>query len=335
MLTLAMRIGNDAATLKHALPGLTGLAGETRQVLFLDQGSQDASREMLQAFIRRSGGALLALEGPVSAPEAAALARRQTGADYVLIFTPQDRINRAGLAALERRLAETRPDLVILASAFWLIGADCPLPGPDAARGTERPRTLFPDPRRLVIRGGACAHPDPFTDPAAAWDVWRTVLDNRGQALLPPDPVLLRALPETGAAPAFEAATGWVMDAPKPARAERLEEALLWTGDALSLAPAHSATETLSAAARLLAALPRALRRRIPDLAGSAAQVLAALARKDTAAALALLALLAQSRAELRTRALADSYAALRHDLDLALPGPDYLMELYARLRGV
>lgn len=347
MLSLALLVGPGATVpkhpqtppqthaLKHALPGLIGLADASCPLVFLDQGTDAGSREMIQAFIRRHGGALLALEGPVSAAEATALVRRQTGADYVLPFTPQDRISRAGLAALKTRLEDTEPDLAVLASAFWLTSADHPLPGPDAARGRDRAETLFADPRRLLLRGDGCDHPDPLADPAAAWTIWEGALARAAFVLHLPDPVLLRPLPETGAAPSFDAAIRWLKAAPRPERAAQLDTALLRLDDALALAPAEAAEDTLEAAQRLQAALPRALRRRLPDLPGPAARLLNALVRNARGEALAQLALLAAARNAERSRALAAEYAALRHDLDLALPGPEYLMELYSRLRGV
>jgi len=36
-----------------------------------------------------------------------------------------------------------------------------------------------------------------------------------------------------------------------------------------------------------------------------------------------------------RTDILASAYSKLRQDLDLALPGPDYLRNLYTRLRSL
>jgi hypothetical protein len=51
--------------------------------------------------------------------------------------------------------------------------------------------------------------------------------------------------------------------------------------------------------------------------------------------ALSVLSLLANARAEMQMRALADEYTALRADLTAALPGPGYLRDLHARLRGI
>ena len=80
--------------------------------------------------------------------------------------------------------------------------------------------------------------------------------------------------------------------------------------------------------------LPRGLRHRLAQHPGAAAPVLDALRNKDKGTALALLALRAEARNEMATRALAAEYATLRHDLGLALPGPEYLMALHARLQG-
>lgn len=340
MLSLAFLVGADThpdlRALKQALPGLTGLATKTRPLVFVDQGAGDSSREKIQAFIRHNGGQLVALDGAAPGTAVSALVRQKTGADYVLSLTPDDRINRAGLTALETRLEQTEPDLVVLASAFWLSSADHPVPGPDAARDHDRPETLFADPRRLLRRGGGCDHPDPLADPGTAWTLWEDMLAGAGSVLHLTDPVLLRPLPETGAAASFDAAAQRLAHMSGSARASGLDRLLPRLDDALRLAPAGAAETTLEAAGRLLATLPRGLRRRrLAGMPGPAARLLSALARKETGAALAGLALLAEARNAQITRALAAEYAGLRHDLDLALPGPDYLMELYSRLRGV
>lgn len=329
MLSLALVIGRDASALDAVLPAFRGLAAPGRPVLVMDQGSGGAARDAVRRFTQAEGAAFLALDAPLSLPDAGALAREQTGADYVLAFGCDDRVSRPGLATLEQALKDARPDLAVMAPGWWLTHPDRPLPGPDTMRARA---DAYPDPRRLMVRGGQCDTPDPGLDPGAAWDVWDSVTGGAERILFHPDPVLLRRLPSHGAAAGLDAVAPLLAGTPRARRPAVLDLALLRVGDALALAPPEAAPATLAAAARLLRALPRALRRRACAAPAPAGPFLGAVrAGRDGGA---FLAMLASARSDMQTRALAHEYAALRADLEAALPGPDYLRDLHARLRG-
>ncbi len=338
MLTLALLTEGDTPALKAALQSLAGLATPDRPLLLIDPGAQDGNRDMLRMFTNRHGGNLLPLGASLTRAEASALARKETGADYALVLTCNDRVNDASLTALERSLDLHRPDLAVMASGGWITHPDRPLPGPDARRAAALPAkpdardllTLHPDSRRLLIREGECAAPDPLADPRAAWDIWEKTIKKAEQTLFHPDPVLLTAPSRCGAAASLDAIAPMLAAAPKADRADRLARALHWVGDALALAPPETATDTLTATARLLRALPRSLRAQACAAPAPAGPFLNSVRNgRDGAAHLALLA---SARTDLHMRALADEYTALRTDLNAALPGPEYLRALHTRL---
>ncbi|KAA8610016.1 hypothetical protein [Salipiger aestuarii] len=256
---------------------------------------------------------------------ACALVRQQTGQAHVLPLRPGDRLAAGAAAGLATWLAREDPALALLGGGFHLGDGAAPLPGTpvlDAAR---------PDPRRLLPRGGCAPQIDPFADPAAAWAAWESALDGSAPALFEA-PVLLRPLPQASALPALTELGARLKTAPRGAAPALLARLAPWLDDALAMAPAGHAFETAAAALALRAALPRALRREAAALPGATG----ALLRADTeAAALAVLGLLASARQDRIAQALAAGQAQLRRDLDLALPGPEYLADLYARVRGL
>ena len=344
MLSLVLLLSEDATTLNRALdralPLLADLPGAGQPLTLVDPGSTAASREIAQSFVRQSGAGFIAFDGPVTADEAATLVQQRDGADYVMVFTPHDRIHRPGLAALRGLLDSQAPDLVVTGSGFWLTDPARPLPGPDAARAAALPARptapallpLHPDPRRILSRRGGFPQADPAT--GAAWQIWQRALEGAKDIRFLPAPVVLPPWPDANAAAALTALSDMIHAAPRGDQAPLLERGLHWVSDALVLAAPGRAPETLAAAEALLRALPRGLRRRLAQHPGAAAPVLDALRNKDKGTALALLALRAEARNEMATRALAAEYATLRHDLGLALPGPEYLMALHARLQG-
>lgn len=336
MLTIALMIRDDAKALKGALSALADVMTPKRSLVLIDQGSQDGSRESLRHFMARYGGLPLALDGPLSLAEGSALARKHTGADYVLSITCADRVSRKGLERLEQILDNQTPELVIMGAGWWLTHPDHPLPGPDAGRisereGGEAALALYPDPRRFLIRGGECNTPDPLSDPRLAWSLWqRHILGTQSLHLLA-DPVLLRPAPRHGAATNLDAVATLVAEASQDERVAVLNRAMLWAGDALTVAPADSAVETLAAGQRLLRALPWSLRRKACAASGPAGALLAAIRNGDNG--LAVLGMLSAAWGEAHYRGLAAEYASLRHDLLTALPGPEYLRDLHERLR--
>lgn len=254
---------------------------------------------------------------------ACTLVRQQTGHAYVLPLRPGDRLAAGAAAELAAWLAREDPALALLGGGFHLGDGAAPLP--DTA-----PLARLPDPRRLLPRGGCAPQIDPFADPAAAWAAWEAALGD-APALFAPA-VLLRPVPQGSARPVLTALGARLKAAPRGGAPALLARLAPWLDAALALAPAEHAFETAAAALTLRAALPRALRREAGALPGPTGALLRA---ETEPAALAVLGLLASARQDNIATALAAGQARLRADLDIALPGPDYLADLYARVRGL
>lgn len=371
MITLALTVSDERTALRATLASLAAQRPADFPVVFISSDRDSGQHDLLQTFVRRHGGRIMTTDGPLSPADTTAMARGQTGLPYVVGLAPGDLLYRPGLEALHRKLANTRPDVVVLGSGWGHPGSGTPIPGPDAERAahlSDHPdpaelRSLYPMAGRVLLRDG---HFAPRTAQAtemseaadvaaiaALWTHWEQVLGEQvlgepafaGQTpslpltperlLFSPLPLLLPPLPSQGAARTLAAVTRRLAGVAKPDRAARLERDLIRAGDALRLSPAAAAQDTLEAAHQLLASLPRGLRRQACAAPAPVGPLLNAVRRSRPDAALAQLALLANARTDQQIAALADGFTALRQDLDLALPGSDYLMDLYMRLRGI
>lgn len=351
-MTLAIVLLTDGAS----IPEATRLASHLRAtvppelpLVLVNAEADEAAGRPMTSLAATSHAQYVALSQPrCSAEIACGIARRMTGTRHVLLMRPYERLVVGALPRLAAWLKTHDPELALLAGGWWLTEPQVPRPDnapnsglayPDAARLAALSSTathqdllaLTPDPRRLLLAKGCAPETNPFVDPSAAWVAWENMLSDATPAIFS-EPVLLRPLPETGAAPAIFAARDRIQAAPSGARAELLVRMAPWLGDALALSPAHEAAVVEAALHGLWKGLPRRLRTKTADLPGPVGDVFAALARGQSLAALALLA---TARQERLTVALAAQYHGLRADLDLALPGPEYLANLYARIRGL
>jgi len=322
------------------------------RLVIIDAGTQGGTRAQLRTFAegRGRGAHILSLDpGAVSPVAARALARRETGAEYVLELGARDLLCAGATAALEAQLEETRPEVMICPHGWWVAGPSSALPGPDAARlevpvPAERYPQLFADPRRLLLRAPdveeRCRLAVQAGAPAQEWACYDAVLGAVDTVALAAGPVLLRPLPDCRAAAAVSAARA-ALEA-LPARAPRglaLARLLPRISDELTQVDPANTDAVIAATRALVAALPwrarRALRRAPVSAPETepAARLLTAVAAGDQAGATALVAQLAAARDRACMRALSGEIGQLRGDLDRALPGPDYLMELYERMR--
>ncbi|WP_204115969.1 hypothetical protein [Shimia biformata] len=264
----------------------------------------------------------------------------QNGGPYLLALDAADMIDPGALDRLRRRLAgdgPDQPDLVVVNRGWWLGAPAVALPAPDADRlAALAPRpdraalgALMPDPARLVIHRDLLARLDAAdeTDPVA---LWRLALERAERPLPWSDVVWLSRFRRRSAAPVFAAIPAGD-DAAPAAR----EQALTQAGDALAFTGPDEARAILRAAEDLLARLTPQL---IPAAGipgtGPAADLLRTLQDEGRAMALTGLLLDLATAEQRRTEALAAALSELRADLDLALPGPDYLRRLYDRIRA-
>jgi hypothetical protein len=344
MLSYVMPIGNEGQKFDLTLAALAPVLAEGDELIVCDGGSTDQSLERAVQLGERAAVRLIRLERAVDSLTALQIAWRESDAPYLMALQPTDRLLAEPLAQLRARLAAETPDLAVLDSGWWLSDPQLPFPREDRARVaalTERPtvqdlRGLCPDLGRLVLSRTALQvrfkspllESSPAGRYAALLEAAETVIFQNG-------PVVLRAL----GSGAFETVLGEAARLLAPlrgtAQAERLQEIRCWLDEAVRFAPPSQAEELMASARELERALSRRLRRDVRGHPGACGRLIAALHRGGRAEAMALLALLAAEQSHLRSEHLARIYTRLRQDLDLALPGPDYLMELYSRVRSL
>ncbi|MDJ0820334.1 MAG: hypothetical protein QNJ09_00820 [Paracoccaceae bacterium] len=341
-LAVALLAQNAGPVAKRICDHLRQSVPESVPLILIDAGSSDQTAGELAALTSRSHAQHVALTQPdCSADTACALVRQKTGCRYVLLLRPEDRLAPGSVAQLAEWLERHDPALAVLAGGWWLTEPQpglSPLPFPDADRlaalpDQAPPETLLaltPDPRRLLVADGHAPQHDPFAAPDLAWAAWEEALS--GGAALFPTPVLLRPFQTASAAPALAALRTRLQACPRGEVAALLDRHAPWISDALSLSPAEAALPVAAELAALRAALPRRLRRQANDLPDPFGALLHA---PDSATRLSLLSLQATARQDrLMAQLLADHHQ-LRADLDLALPNPGYLADLYARVRAL
>lgn len=340
MLTLALIIEKDACGLGRALDALAGVAQSGRRIVIVEGGTDGRDSDRIQAFRRRTGADAITVGSHLRRGEAEALVRQRTGCEYLIAFGCDARINPAGLSALEAALSRSRPDLVVTGAGSWLGGPDHPVLHPDAERThratlTADARCLYPDPRRVLIRGGDTTRLCPIAEPEAAWRAWSRLMDPSKAVLVEAQPLILHPLPQGGPAPLMAFIASEVGNAPWRDQARRLAALLPWLGDAFALAPPNAAQATIGAAEQLLARLARRERQTLCTMPGAPGAVLRAIRARQQGEALAHLSLLATARSDAAQAAIAAQHAALQADLEAALPGPEYLRALHRRLRAM
>lgn len=336
MLTLCLILPENAPRLAWALPNLAHAVKAGCGCIVVARGTRETNLSQLQAFLLRTGGTLVRAEGSVTEPQALSLAAHSAQADsFLLPLTPQDRINLTGLEALLEQIGTSAAKLLALPRAFWLADPSNPLRAPettDQTGATHPLRRLYPDPRQLVYRANALRKDRPQEADSNIWDAFFTGPQGAENTLSFQTPVLLQPLPNTAAGAAFATAQAFVAKSAEPDA--RLLQSLSWLASALILSPPEAAANTLDAAKGFLDSLPEAQKDSACSDSGPAGQLLAALAQDKKSEALAQLALLGQIRGNLISENLILSQEKLRYDVERALPGSDYLMELYQRTRG-
>ncbi|MFV0383280.1 hypothetical protein [Paracoccus sp. (in: a-proteobacteria)] len=299
------------------------------------------------------GAHILALDRAELVPRTLCrLARLVTATEYALHLGPQDFLCPDVIADLDDRLRQDRPDLAICASGWWVAGPYSALPEPETARLAEwadnppapgqapgQALSLRPDPRRLVLRDtdldSACREALRDGDPAADWACHDRIVGGAASIRVVPTPVLLFPLPAAERVARALTAARHALSAkdPKTPRDTLRARILQRLSDELRHAgPAHAGAD-MAAARDLAASLSFRERRALRHATCPAGQLLAAAAAGDHALMAGILTQQAAARDRAAMLALQDEIARLRRDLDLALPGPEYLLQLYERLR--
>lgn len=349
MLGIVLITRDEGRDLELTLDALDALRAEGDVIVVADLGSRDGTRDRLDRYARGRPVRVRQLEADrIGRIDAMRLAASCCPDRHLLALRAADRLHPAGLRALRRRLAQTDQPAggAVLANSGWrfLDGAD-PLPRADAARlAALAPHSpvrdlarLLPDPARLVLPAALLT--GDWARAASEGDAttrYRMLLDQiRDPVAVLPETVLLRPRPLRPAAPAIEAVSAEIAAAAADRRADLLEGLMLRVDEALTLSPGAQVLELAAAMERLHRALPRRLRAAARAHPGPAGHVLSARHRGGLPGALSALALYAAGQAQARADHLAGALAAVRRDVDLALPGADYLELLYARSRGL
>lgn len=342
MLSFVMVTQDDGPDLDAGLRALGAVMAPDDRLIAFDTGSTDHGAARLEAFDAPCD--LIRLEtGALGWAEAMRLALDLAQTPYLMALQPRDRLCPAPLSALRDHLAAAAPDLAVLQTGWWLCDPEHPMPRTDAARVTALSapadpaalQGLCPDPRRLVLSRS------PWRERSAVFGAGRTasslyseMLVQAGSVHVQPGPVLVHPPAPVDPVPLLRDVLREMAALPSAARTARLDARLVWLDEVVMRTPPEAGAALLDAFTLLLRGLARPLRARLRAADGPSGRVAAALHRRGRAETLATIALLAAQENRKRSDHLATDYARLRSDLDLALPGPDYLRALYARLRG-
>lgn len=331
MLSLCLYDVHLDPLMRRKLLGLVPHLGGQLELVVLDTSNDADTRAELHQCAAGRNMQVIVLDRALDDPaDRAAAARQAAGFAYVLMLGPQDWVDPDQLPALATMLAATTPEVCVLGMAHWLGDPAVILPAPDAPRvaalldppeATDLLR-LMPEPQRLLLRNGIATRTGA---PMQDWQVWRDTLARTEAVAVFAPPVLRRPLPQHGAARALEAA-GQTQIGNDPGLV------LEWASDAFDLATARDATELLDAATALAGRLGQI--GHTPPAPRALGAVITALEHKDAALALARIALSVAANSEAASQGMATELGRLRRDLDLALPGPDYLRALYDRIRA-
>lgn len=348
MLTFLMATGEEGPDLDLFLQSLARVIGPT-DVLIVFHSGDAPTLARLQDFAEDQPTQIIEIETPLAGlGDLLRLGLVLSETSYCLTLAPTDRLKPAGLTVLRERLERASPDLCLMGSAWWLADTSHPLPRADAAAFKTLPARpgaaalsgLLPDPRRLVFRTLSWA------ERAARWPaglsgkpLYERALTERSDLAAQPATTLLHqpiAVDSVSMLADFRQA---LTARAKADRAACLTEWAPLLDEYLSLCAPEDAKICLGALPQIAALLPRRTRRMVGQMAepfaGTFATLLAAQITQGNLGAKAELGMLLAAEQQRRNAVLARAYGQLRQDVDLALPGPDYLRRLYARLRGI
>lgn len=344
MLTFAMTTANEGPDLDLTLRALTQVKGPDDALLVFHTGDAPTLAR-LQSFAANHRTQIIQTDGPMDdRGDFLRLALQMAETDYTIALSPTDRLLPEAFTALRETLKQETPDLCLFNSAWWLADTDHPLPRGDNALFDTLPLQpaakdcagLLPDPRRLIFRTADWL-PRLATWPRAMEEraIYQRALTESTKLMVLRAPVLLHLYGSANPARALSGFTQALAARPKRERAACLAEWTLFLDEELALCPATETSAVLSALPEIIAQLPRPVRRRMAQQPGALAQLLNARIKEGAPGAKAELSLQISAQQQRRTDILASAYSKLRQDLDLALPGPDYLRNLYTRLRSL
>lgn len=344
MLSFAMATENEGPDLDLALRALAQVK-EPEDALLVFHSGDDRTLARLQSFAADHPATIVRTDSPVGDHAGLLrLALEMAETDYTMVLAPTDRLHPAAFSALRKTLSQETPDLCLIHSAWWLADAEHPLPRSDSALFETLPpqpsatdcANLLPDPRRLIFRTAdwlaRLATWPAATDDRALYD---RALTQSTELMAAPAPLLLHLYAPADPTSALLGFAQALAARPKAERAVCLVEWMPLLDESLALCPPAKTSAVLGALPDIIAQLPRPVRRNMAQQPGSFARLLEAQIAEGRVGAKAELSLQISAQQQRHTDILANAYGRLRRDLDLALPGPDYLRSLYTRLRGL
>jgi len=344
MLTFAMATENEGPDLDLPLRALAQTM-EPADALLIFHTGDDRTLARLQAFAAEHPARIIRTDSALEQrSDLLRLALEIAETSYIALLDPTDRLQPDTFNTLRLMLQQETPDLCLVHSAWWLADVEHPLPRSDSAlfetlplRPTAPDCTgLLPDPRRLIFRTAdwqaRCA-----TWPAVLEDraFYRRALSESTELMATRAPALLHLYAPTDPAPTLLDFIQTLATRSRRERATCLAEWMPFLDEQMALCPATETSALLDTLPDVIAQLPRSVRRNMARLPGAFARLLEAQITEGRVGAKAELSLQISAQQQRRTDILASAYGRLRQDLDLALPGPDYLRNLYTRLRGL
>lgn len=301
MLSVVLVVTRRSGTMGGLCQRLAHMLAKEDQVIALIAGPPGAPGREVQRFTQEGGWGVPAEAMLVDPPPGAgrgfwAGTARRAARHPALILGDQDLPLAPGLAALRRHLAGAGDGVTRLPGALCLPGGRSAMPTPDAPRWPYG--ALWPDPWAMI--GPAQMMRD---TPAAP-------------RYYAPQPPVARC------------ADGWAWRALwASAPAAPAPEALWQMSDAIEVSLRPEELEEFMAVAGQIPAPP-------PGDGSLAEQILAHTAAQEETAVLRVLSQMFARRAEAQMAAMARDVAALHEVVDLLMPDPGYLAQLYTRERG-
>jgi hypothetical protein len=337
-LSFVMITSSDGDHLWSRCKALAAVTTPGDEVLLCDTGQSENGAKILRRFEGEIGWGeevdvqLAALPETRALPNWATL-RSLAKHRATLVLPEGAQPTSDGVKALRAQLQQDTPDLLIINSARKLGATANSLPCSDFSRwpptgvleGTAA-RTaalqLLPEPARLIPLGDL------------SHDEYESAVMNADSIGFVPTTVLLMPSPPAQDPHPQIAALGTRLAAlPQDNSPDILTSAMVQLDDMMTqLAPLHVET-FLTASEAMAKTLPQQLWSSILAHDGPIGPLLDALRNGDISAARAQLALHFAIQDRARVTALTEEVGRLYADLNLALPDPDYLMDLFQRAR--
>jgi hypothetical protein len=335
MLSLCLHDLHKDPLMRRKLQELTPQLSDAFELIIFDTSGDTEVLAELRQFAKGRNMQIIVLD-PSSNPvhDMNVIAKAAAEFPYVLVLNPNEWVATEYLSELVAHLLQTQPEVCVLGHAYWYGDPAVIWPTSDMPRLTALPvspntqelRALTPLIHRLIQRDAVSHNSE---EPDQNWNVWCDVLDHAQDITAFTHPVIRTPLPKACAAKTLAAAT-----AVATARPEDLGQVLQWSSDAFHLAGAEDALDLLSAITTLVRTFPEGISAFADQDTSPFGSVLKAVKEGETTLALSQIILVATTNSQIANQLMVHEVARLRRDLDLALPGPDYLRTLYDRIRA-